>query len=189
MPIFLWSTVVNQLQKPVIAFGRRSANGRGAAFGRERVTVVIYFCSRRKSAMSSACCCVIDCCPGGVFSMNDGMPTQIPSPGGSRQSWEDIGIIDGAFFTQLTRLSRLSGKEPLANVVRLARCVRFGPYAAFDESSNTWQFVHANVLTINFWVGPAGTCLPSAPAVVSWFTGPCCCSLSHVWKSDGLLAI
>ena len=24
MPIFLWSTVVNQLQKPVIAVGRRS---------------------------------------------------------------------------------------------------------------------------------------------------------------------
>ena len=59
MPIFLWSTVVNQLQKPVFDLGRRSASGRGGVFGSERVTVVIYFCSRRKSAMSSACCCVI----------------------------------------------------------------------------------------------------------------------------------
>src|SRR4029077_15886309 len=110
MPIFLWSTVVNQLQKPVIAFGRRSASGRGAAFGRERVTVVIYFCSRRKSAMSSACCCVIGFEPGGVFSMNDGMPTQmLPGDGGSRQSCDDIGIIDGASFTQLMRLLRVSG--------------------------------------------------------------------------------
>src|SRR3954462_13616103 len=109
MPIFLWSTVVNQLQKPVIALGGRSGNGRGAAFGRERGTGGIYFVPRRKSATSSACCCVIDCCPGGVFSMNDGMPTQIPSPGGRRQSFDDIGIIDGASFTQLTRLSRVSG--------------------------------------------------------------------------------
>src|SRR3954452_17847522 len=115
MPIFLWSTVVNQLQKPVIAFGRRSASGRGAAFGRERVTVVIYFCSRRKSAMSSACCCVIDCLPGGVFSVNDGMPTQVPC-GVSRQPCDDMGIIDGAFCTQLTRLERVSGYEPLAKV-------------------------------------------------------------------------
>src|SRR6476619_2913634 len=109
MPIFLWSTVVNQLQKPVIAFGRRSAKRRGAAFGRERVTVVIYFCSRRKSAMSSACCCVIDCWPGGVSLMTDGMPTQIPSPGGNRQPCDDIGIIDGASFTQLMRLLRVNG--------------------------------------------------------------------------------
>src|SRR5215218_4312716 len=109
MPIFLWSTVVNQLQKPVVDFGRRSTSGRGAAFGRARVTVVIYFCSRRKSAMSSACCCVIDCCPGGVFSMNDGIPTQMPSPGGSRQLDDCMGIIDGAFLTQLVRLSRVSG--------------------------------------------------------------------------------
>ena len=28
MPIFLWSTVVNQLQKPVVDFGRRSTNDR-----------------------------------------------------------------------------------------------------------------------------------------------------------------
>ena len=27
--------------------------------------------------MSSACCWVIDFCPGGVFSVNEGMPTQI----------------------------------------------------------------------------------------------------------------
>ena len=42
--------------------------------------------------------------------MNDGMPTQmLPGAGGSRQSCDDIGIIDGAFFTQLTRLLRVSG--------------------------------------------------------------------------------
>src|SRR5215218_640539 len=135
MPIFLWSTVVNQLAKPVMRFGRRSASGRGAAFGRERVTVVIYFCSRRKSAMSSACCCVISLYPPvvGVFSTNDGMPTQTPWPGGSRQSFDCIGIIDGAFRTQLTRFSRVRGYEPLAKVLRLAKWVRLGPYEAFDE--------------------------------------------------------
>src|SRR3954462_8694376 len=41
MPIFLWSMVVNQLQKPVVDLGRRSGRGRAAVFGRERVTVVI----------------------------------------------------------------------------------------------------------------------------------------------------
>src|SRR3954453_2778230 len=41
MPIFLWSMVVNQLQKPVVALGRRSGSGRAAVFGSERVTVVI----------------------------------------------------------------------------------------------------------------------------------------------------
>src|SRR6476659_4628622 len=41
MPIFLWSMVVNQLQKPVVAVGRRSGSGRATVFGRERVTVVI----------------------------------------------------------------------------------------------------------------------------------------------------
>src|SRR5690349_14097975 len=105
MPIFLWSTVVNQDHTPVIRLGRRSASGRGGALVRERATVVIYFCSRRKSAMSSACCFVITSYPPlvGVSSMNDGMPTQIPCPGGSRQSCDDIGIIEGAFITQLTR--------------------------------------------------------------------------------------
>src|SRR5436305_6250488 len=115
MPIFLWSTVVNQLQNPVVDLGRRSGSGRVIGLGRERVTVVIYFCSRRKSAMSSACCWVIDCWPGGVFLMNDGMPTQMPSPGGYRQACDDIGIIDGAFCTQFTRFWRVSGYAPLAN--------------------------------------------------------------------------
>src|SRR6185503_5481711 len=111
MPIFLWSTVVNQDQKPVIRFGRRSASGRGGALVRERVTVVIYFCSRRKSAISSACCCVMALYPPlvGVSWMNDGMPTQIPCPGGSRQSCDDIGIIEGASITQLMRFWRVSG--------------------------------------------------------------------------------
>src|ERR1700712_1738031 len=110
MPIFLWSTVVNQLEKPVVDFGRRSANGRAAVFGRERGTVVIYFCSRRKSAICSGCCCVIGLYPPvvGVSWMNDGMPTQIPPAlGGGRQPCDDIGIIDGASFTQLMRLSRV----------------------------------------------------------------------------------
>src|SRR5437016_1924358 len=97
MPIFLWSTVVNQLQKPVVDFGRRSANGRTAVFGSERVTVVIYFCSRRKSAICSACERVIVFRPGGVFSLKDGMPTQmLLGLGGLRQSCDDMGIIDGA---------------------------------------------------------------------------------------------
>src|ERR1700750_413815 len=41
MPIFLWSMVVNQLQKPVVDWGRRRGSGRATVFGRERVTVVI----------------------------------------------------------------------------------------------------------------------------------------------------
>ena len=42
MPIFLWSTVVNQLQKPVVAFGRRRsetadpADGQRVDHGRHR---------------------------------------------------------------------------------------------------------------------------------------------------------
>src|SRR4051794_25459020 len=41
MPIFLWSTVVNQLQKPFVVFGRRSGSGRATVSGSVRVTVVI----------------------------------------------------------------------------------------------------------------------------------------------------
>ena len=117
MPIFLWSTVVNQLQKPVVALGRRSGSARAIGFGSDRVTVVIgslltalgvecggHFCSSRKSAI------VVGllrghrlACPCGVFFVNDGMPTQMPWPGGSRQSCDDIGIIDGASRTQFDR--------------------------------------------------------------------------------------
>ena len=41
--------------------------------------------------------------PGGVFSVNDGMPTQIPLPTGRRQPCDSIGIIEGAFITHLMR--------------------------------------------------------------------------------------
>src|SRR5437016_733053 len=41
IPIFLWSIVVNQLQKPVVALGRRSGSGRVATRGSAPETVVI----------------------------------------------------------------------------------------------------------------------------------------------------
>ena len=45
-----------------------------------------------------------------MFSVNDGIPTQVAG-GGSRQSWDCIGIIDGAFMIQSMRLARLSWNE------------------------------------------------------------------------------
>ena len=50
--------------------------------------------------------------PGGVFVVNDGMPTQVTPgvPGGPlRQSLDCIGISDGAFRIHLMSWDRLSG--------------------------------------------------------------------------------
>ena len=66
--------------------------------------------------------------PGGVFLVNDGMPTQMPSARRERGSPRDsIGIIDGRVEDPVDEVLRVQLVVPLANVVRLARWVRFGP--------------------------------------------------------------
>ena len=135
-PIFLWSTVVNQLQKPVVAFGRRrtSSARRVAASGlrgrrHRRAPCVITSAPAGSRRSSRPRRCVITGCPCGVSLVNDGMPTHDAPAGGSRQSFDSIGIMRRRVEDPVDEVRRASARStPLANVVRLARWVRFGPY-------------------------------------------------------------
>src|SRR5262245_13568764 len=104
--------------------------------------------------MVSASARVITGCPFGVFFVNDGMPTQVAG-GGSRQSFDCIGTIDGASSTQSTRFLRFTSYVPPANVLRLAGWVRFGPKFVLPESLKKWQFVHWYFVAVRSLISPS----------------------------------
>ena len=68
--------------------------------------------------------------PGGVSSVNDGMPTQMPSPGGSRQSSDSIGIMrrrverSSRSGSSRVELVVAAGERRAAREVRQVRAVR-----------------------------------------------------------------
>src|SRR5271169_4647619 len=111
------------------------------------------------------------------------MPTHVTPgvPGGPlRQSADCMGNRPGAFMIQRIRLARFSANDPLANVVRLARWVRFGPYVLRLDELVVWQFVHWNFVEKS---------VPASPAFASGTAGPWRWLASQASKSLGLWTI
>ena len=166
-PIFLWSMVVNQLQNPVVAFGRRRISGRGER-ARLRRSVIgergAHFCSSRKSAICSASARVISGWPFGVFSVNDGMPTHVRSPTGRHSAV--LGLHRdhrrARSSTQSTRFFLFSSYVALAKTcaareVREVRAVRWRRRVVEGVAVGALVLV-----AMSSWAGPAGTA--SAPS-------------------------
>ena len=131
MPIFLWSTVVNQLQKPVVDFGpRAAASGRGGALrqgaGRPSSSTSAPGGSRRCPRPVG---CVIV-----VLARRRVLDERRHADADRRDRREPavlrrIGIIDGASSTQSMRFSRFSwvvaaGEGGAAGEVGEVRAVR-----------------------------------------------------------------